>query len=194
MRFPHISKRDLMAWAGLLMLVFVIAGVVYCCDANRERKMEKRAFAALGDSQDPLVLEDFIARYPKSEHVEEVRQRYMELVAEQTELEARVMNASCEELKTFVTAGGGNQHLLRLANARIDTMDWREATAKASSKSMERYISEHPDGAFIAEAVEEYNKYECLRLEAELAAQRDTTDSDADGADTLHIEFSGANI
>ncbi len=194
MRFPHISRRNLRAGAGLLALVLALVGISYCGDLCEELLRERRDFASLGDSRDPLVFEDFIAKYPGSRHVATVRKRYKELVDEMAALEAEVMHASQDELRKFVAYNKGQHFLLRLATARLDTIDWREAVGDASQKSMERYISEHPDGAFITEAVEEYNRYERIRLEAELMARRDTTEQETAEPDTFAIEYAGAGM
>ncbi len=148
----------------------------------------------LADCKDPLLFEDFIAKYPGSKRIPDVRRRYYASLAERPRLENFVMNATRDELQTFISSNSGHISLLQLANERIDTMDWRSATEGASMRSMEKYMQEHPEGAFYSVAEVQYRKYERMQIEAELQARLEAEARAAEEADTFSLEFAGSQV
>ncbi len=177
------------------MLVLVIIGVSKAIDARADSRREARTYEMLSTCEDPLMFEDFIARYPDSRHVKEVRRRYFELLAEQPRLETIVMNATRDELRTFISNNPGRVSLVQLAHERIDTMDWRTAVEGGSVGSMERYIREHPEGAFVKEAAVQRGKYERIQQEEEARAKREAEEREREAAaqDTIQLQFIGAS-
>ncbi len=196
MKLRFLSKRNLIAWAGLLMLVLVIIAVSRTIDARADSKREARSYEMLSTCEDPLMFEDFIARFPGSRHVKEVRRRYFELLAEQPRLETLVMNATRDELRSFISNNPGRVALVQLAHERIDTMDWHTAVEGGSVGSMERYIREHPEGAFVKEANVQHQKYERMQQEEEARAKREAEErerAEAAAQDTITLQFIGAS-
>ncbi len=178
------SNRKVKVWA-LVLILFVVLVVALCLrDARADHRREMHAYSLLDSCMDPLMFEDFIAKFPDSKHIEDVRERYLSLVSEQRELREQVMRSSLEELKTFVTENPERRYLVNLANARIDSMDWQTASSNATLKSLGKYITDHPDGIFMTQAQTQYQKLDRLRIEAELEAQRDTTEAAADSIAT----------
>ncbi len=178
------------------MLVLVIIGVSKTIDARAESKREARSYKMLETCEDPLMFEDFIARYPDSKHISSVRKRYFELEAEQPRLETIVMNATRDELRSFISNNPGRVSLVQLAYARIDTMDWHTAVEGGSVGSMERYIREHPEGAFVKEANVQHQKYERIQQEEEARAKREAEERERAAAaaeDTVTFQFIGAS-
>ncbi len=178
------------------MLVLVLIGGSKVIDAMAESKREKSSYKMLESCEDPLVYEDFIAKYPKSKHISDVRQRYFKLAAEQPKWETVVMSSSRDELRTFISNNPGRVALVQLAYSRIDTMDWHTAVEAGTMKSMERYMREHPEGDFVKEANVQYKKYERIQLEEELRAKFEAEErerAEAAAQDTIQLQFIGAS-
>ncbi len=165
------------------MLLLLLVGVFCLVDARKEHRMERRDYARLDSCGDPLQFEDFLAKYPSSKHVEDVRQRYFALVSTQTELRDKVLQASSEELRAFIEESQGNRYLTRLAALRLDTLDWLEASSTATLRSMEQYLALHPDGQFADQAEAQRQRLDRLRMEQEAQAQADTLAQELDSID-----------
>ncbi len=194
MKLRFLSKRNLIAWAGLLMLVIVLIGVSKAADAIAANKRERSSYKMLESCEDPLVYEDFIAKYPNSKHINDVRQRYFKLAAEQPKWETVVRSSSRDELLSFISNNPGRVALVQLAYARIDTMDWHTAVEAGTMKSMERYMREHPEGEFFTEANVQYKKFERIQLEEDLRARLEAEERErALEADTIELQFIGAS-
>lgn len=170
---PAPAKRRLTLGVSLLACVAILIGGYFYLTSHAAQQRETRAYALLQDCKDPLVFEDFIAKYPESEHLEEVRKRYLTLNQEQAKWEALVLRGTREELQTFIQSNSGSPYL-RVALARIDSMDWQMANTRPTIQSMEQYIAVHPEGFFIEQAEIQRQRLERERLAAEERAQQDT--------------------
>ncbi len=96
------ASRKVTVWTSVVALIVILVGGFFYLDVREDNKREARAYELLTDCQDPLVFEDFIAKFPDSEHIDEVRQRYQELAARQAEWESKVVNGTREELERFI--------------------------------------------------------------------------------------------
>lgn len=75
----HLSTRRILA---ILFLAAVGCGVGYFIVKDRQRAadMERRAYEMLDSTDNPLWYEDFILRFPESDKLGEVQQRYKDLL------------------------------------------------------------------------------------------------------------------
>lgn len=75
----HITARRIIAF---LFIVALCSGIVFFIVKDRQRTaaLEQRAYERLDSTDNPLWYEDFVLRFPDSEHFAEVQQRYEELL------------------------------------------------------------------------------------------------------------------
>lgn len=175
-----VSLKRSITWGMVVGLGFLIlvTGYFYL-GVRTAQQREARAYTLLKECKDPLLFEDFIAKYPDSKHLEEVRRHYLSLSKEQAEWETMVLKGNRDELSAFMSANPGSPYL-RVVRARIDSMDWQEACARLTIQSMEQYIAAHPDGIFIEQADLQRQRLERERLAAEERARQDTLTASAD--------------
>ena len=165
-------------------MIAILVGGFFYLDVREDNKREARAYELLTDCQDPLVFEDFIAKFPDSEHIDEVRQRYQELAARQAEWESKVVNGTREELERFIK-DNPTSNIVRVARARLDSMDWDLASRGNTIVSYERYIQDHPEGLFIDQAEVQRQK---LERALAAAAERAKQDSLATPVDSTSVQ------
>lgn len=164
--------RLLLAFLALIVVAFA---VLLFYDYRAEKVREERAYARLQDCSNPAFYEDFLIRFPKSEHIEEVRARYQTVAAQQDEWQKLIVNGSREELERFVAQHPTSPYV-RLANNRIDSLDWAEAKQRRTLEAITRYMTLHADGYYIDEAESLRQSMERAQAEAAiLAAQRDSS-------------------
>lgn len=164
---------------SVVVLLALLIGVLYYMDYRAEFQREERAYELLQDCSNPDFYEDFILRFPKSEHVDEVRERYKEVAAQQDEWATLIVKGGREELQQFVRLHPTSPYV-RLANNRIDSLDWADAKQKRTLEAVTRYMSLHADGFYIGEAETLRQTLERTRAEvAMLAAQQDSLAADS---------------
>ena len=182
------ASRKVTVWTSVVALIAILVGGFFYLDVREDNKREARAYELLTDCQDPLVFEDFIAKFPDSEHIDEVRQRYQELAARQAEWESRVVNGTREELERFIK-DNPTSNIVRVARARLDSMDWDLASRGNTIASYERYIQDHPEGLFIDQAEVQRQKLERALAAAAERAKQDSLATPVDSTNTLEGSF-----
>ncbi|MBO4801109.1 MAG: zinc ribbon domain-containing protein [Bacteroidaceae bacterium] len=150
---PVVQKpRSSVPWWLLCLgiLVVAIGGFLYWENQNQE-EAEEHAFELLEHCNNPLNFEDFIARFPGSAHIEEVRARLRELEQENETWLKSSGKMSAQELQAFVDAHPGSPYK-KLALQKIDTLDWKEADRRGTSAAYDAYITKHDNGDFLDKA------------------------------------------
>jgi len=144
----HAGRNILIA---AVVLVVLIGGGLYYYDYSLSQQREERAYMLLQDCSNPDFYEDFIVRFPKSKYIEDVRARYKEVSVQQNEWQKLVQSGSRDELRRFV-----HQHptspYVKVAQVRIDSLDWAEAQRVRTVESVSEYLANHPDGYYIDRA------------------------------------------
>ena len=135
-----------------------------------------RAYELLQDCSNPDFYEDFIIRFPKSEYIEEVRERYSQVASQQDEWQRLISTGSRDDLKRFVNQYPTSPYV-KVAQGRIDSLDWGEAKEARTLEAVTRYMADHPNGYYIDQAEVLRQTLERARAEAAAlaAAQRDST-------------------
>ncbi|MBQ8968800.1 MAG: hypothetical protein IJ064_03580 [Bacteroidaceae bacterium] len=155
----------------LLILLGVCVGGLYYYDYTQRQAREERAYALLQDCSNPAFYEDFIVRFPHSPHIDEVRERLKEVMAQQNEWEKLIASGNRQELQKFVTEHPTSPYV-KMAQTRIDSLDWAEADQRRTLEAVTFYMATHPDGLYI-------NQADALRqtLEQQRAAAQARADS-----------------
>lgn len=159
----------------LIILLGLCTGGLYYCDYDEARKREQHAYELLKDCSNPDFYEDFIIRFPKSRHIDEVRERYKEVSAQQAEWQKLVDGGSRDELLRYLQQHPNGRYA-KVAEVRIDSLDWQAARERRTLEAVAGYIAAHPEGYYIDEAETLRQMLERQRAEAEaaMAALRDS--------------------
>lgn len=160
-------------FVAFVVLTGLIIGGLYYYEYNENQKRETRAYELLQDCSNPDFYEDFIVRFPKSKYIEEVRQRYKEVAAQQNEWLKLISNGSKDELLLFVRQHPTSPYV-KVAQGRIDSLDWAEAQTLNTLEAVTHYIASHPNGYYIDHAETLRQTLERARAAAIAAAARDS--------------------
>ena len=168
---PSAPPKKGMPWYLLLFIIVIVAlgAYLYWDNFQQRRYSEEKAFELLRDCNDPLNFEDFIARYPNSSHLEEVRTKLNELRQEDVVWSAVAKSNNVAELNGFIQSHP-HSPFVKIALHKIDSLDWREAEKAGTSAAFDKYIANHDAGEFITEAYEARQ----AALEREERARRDS--------------------
>lgn len=170
----------------LLLFIIVIVGVgayLYWDNHQQRRYSEEKAFELLQGCNDPLNFEDFIARYPNSEHLDEVREQLKALQKVDALWEVVAKSSNTEDFRNFIQAHPRSPYA-KVALHKIDSLDWREADSKGTSEAYDQYILNHDAGEYITEA---YAARDAAR-DREERARRDSIAAAQARADSLAPE------
>ena len=161
--------------AAVVGLGLIIGGLYYY-DYRANQQREERAYALLEGCSNPAFFEDFMIRFPKSRYIDDVRSRYQEVAARQDEWQKLILNGSAEQLRQFVHLHPTSPYV-KMAQDRIDSLDWAGAKETRSLESVTHYIASHPDGYYIDKAESLRQTLEREKAEkaaAAAAARRDS--------------------
>lgn len=179
------STQKSIPWYLLLFIIVIVAlgAYLYWDTYQQRRSSEEKAFELLHDCNDPLNFEDFIARYPNSDYLDEVRAMLRELQKEEAVWEVVAQSANVESLKNFIQTHPQSP-FIKVALHKIDSLDWREADRKGSSAAYDTYILHHDAGEYITEA---YSARDAAR-EREERSRRDSIAAAQAEADSLVLD------
>lgn len=146
------KKKSGVPWWLLVLCILVIAvgGFFYWEKQNRERA-EEAAYSRLQDCTNPLSYEDFIARFPKSRHIEDVKTQLQNLYRVDKMWADVASSKDVVRLQQFVEENPHSaykQDALRI----IDSLDWLEANRIGKSVAYDAYIRKHENGEFVTQA------------------------------------------
>ena len=130
-----------------------------------------------------------IARYPDSKHLDEVRAQLRELRKEDTLWEVVAGSSKTEDFHNFIQAHPRSP-FVKVAQHKIDSLDWREADSKGTAAAYDRYIAMHDAGEYVTEA---YSARDAARLREDRARQDSIAAAQAQ-ADSLAAEAAPVGI
>lgn len=174
---PQKKSSSAPLWLLILgILVIAIGGFFYWENQNQEKE-EEQAFILLENCNNPLNFEDFIARFPNSPHIYNVRARLQELREEDSLWLEISRKEDMNILQKFVDE---HPHSLykKAALQKIDSIDWKMARLIDKKYAYEAYIKRHENGEFLNEA---FSALEAARAREE-RARRDSIAAAADSA------------
>lgn len=156
-------------WLPLLIILIIlgIGGFVFWKTTSTRQTEEETAYALLENCKELGSYESFIAYYPKSRHINDVRERWKALKIEESAWDEVKNSFNVNDLETFVTTYPTSTHR-QAALHRIDSLDWREAENGGSTVTYSLYIEKHENGEYITEAYAA--REEALRRESQAAS------------------------
>ena len=172
------TKKDAPWYLLLLAIIIIGVGGYFYWDSYQDKiASEEKAYAMLQDCNDPLNFEDFIARFPNSKYVPDVRERLKNLQQEDALWTDVCKSLDITKLQNYIDTHPTSPHK-KEALHKIDSLEWRQADQQGTSAAYDAYIECHQDGSYISEA---YNardnaraREERARRDSIAALQRDT--------------------
>ena len=126
---------------------------VFYSDIKAAEHQEELDYAVL--TEENYIIEDFqifLKKYPQSIHFREVEQRLRLLENLATDWENIRDSKNVNQFVNFKNKYN-DSHYSRLCNLKIDSLDWKAAKDLNTADAYKGYIDRHPEGIFIAEAV-----------------------------------------
>ena len=163
------KKKGSKVWIPLLIILILlgVGGFVYWTLTTDKKTEEDRAYSLLENCKDLRSYESFIAYYPKSRHINDVRERWKALKVEEQAWQEVKNSFKVNEIETFVTTYPTSTHR-QAALHRIDSLDWCEAEKGGSTVTYTLYIDKHENGEYITEAYAA--REEALQRESQAAS------------------------
>jgi rRNA maturation protein Nop10 len=146
----------------VIILILIICGLYYL-DCKNAIEREETEFARLENTSNPEYYNDFLAKYPKSEHYQNVKERLNLLLDETEEWEKMMQNFSRTEIEKFMIAHPYSKRL-HICEDMIDSMDWNEAQKINTEEAIVNYLNTHPNGIYAEEASQKKNELGLMKI------------------------------
>lgn len=144
----------------------LFAGILHYLDYKNDAEREKREYAMLKDTSNPEYYNDFLAKYPKSIHYQDVKERLYVLLDETEEWNKMLQNISRDEIQKFMSEHPYSRRLHECEDM-IDSIDWAEARKKNTEEAIILYLNDHPSGRYAEEASERKNELSLMKITAQ---------------------------
>lgn len=180
---PRAAKRGGGApWYLLILAILLVAiGGFFYWENQNHQASEERDYELLRDCNNPLNYEDFIARYPSSRHVDDVRARLDELHREDALWQTVSQSNDRDALEQFVQTHPHSPQK-HVALHKIDSLDWRAAEQAGTMAAFQSYISRHDNGEYIDQA---FQARDAARLREEQARRDSIAAAEAARSDSI---------
>lgn len=157
------SKKPLLfAIIFALIIAAIICGLYYL-DYKNDKDREEREYAMLEDTSNPEYYNDFLAKYPKSVHYQEVKERLNVLLDETEEWNKMMQNLSRSEIEKFMNAHPYSKRLHDCQDM-IDSIDWSDAKKINTEEAIVNYLNTHPNGKYAEEAAQKKNELGMMKI------------------------------
>lgn len=173
---PHVPRAPRRKWyqftlRRFVVLCFVLPFIIFFVviaigDCSRSRQLEERAYERLANCNDLQWYEDFMIRFPQSEHMPDVRKRYEALKVELAAFYSEAAQGDQDALREFL-AKHPNSPYRKNCEMRLDSLDWQDAVAANTLEAFQTYISQHPQGIFLSDANDARNRQARMVVTAE---------------------------
>lgn len=135
---------------AILVLLAMAMGAVFYYFYQKDQEAE--AYAILQNNENVKDYESYLQEYPEGAHAPEVKQRLEQLqtmYAEWTRLQQSPYVSDFERFKQSYP----QSLLVKQCDLKIDSLDWVLAQKVNTSTAYSTYMSKHPDGRYLSEAV-----------------------------------------
>lgn len=146
-----LSRKGVRRLAFAAIMLVGVIGVTYYFYAQWQHEREEELFAQVMLTTQPDFCQDFLERFPHSEHCEEVETYLQQLLDEAEEWQELIQSPTKKLVKAFLEAHPNTVHLRDCA-VLSDSLDWADASVRKTEKALNAYVAEHPDGAYLEEA------------------------------------------
>lgn len=160
---PQQPKKNSTS-AGLivfLVTVLIVAGggfgLYWYLNQDTEADTELAAYEMLDGSETLEDYETFMAKFPDSPHMRDVKQRFETLKTMYSAWNTACISCKQRDFEIFAK-NYPNSTLVKVCEQKIDSLDWEDAKAKGDPESIEAYLRKHPNGRYSTEASESHSK------------------------------------
>ncbi len=160
------SRKALVFSITLAALLVLIIGGLFFLDYRNDIAREEAEFARLEDTSNPEYYNDFLAKYPKSKHYKEVKERLNVLLDETEEWDKMMLNVNRAEIEKFMNAHPYSKRL-QVCEDMIDSIDWGEAKKTNTEEAIVSYLNTHPNGKYAEEASQLKNELGLMKITAQ---------------------------
>lgn len=144
------GRRIIMGVVFLVAIGAAFLGYNYYTTTS-EALDEERAYSVLEDNETIADYEDYLARFPESEHAAEVKERLAALQQMYGLWRDLCVNGRQRDFEIFKQNHPGST-LVRQCDIKIDSLDWIDAEQEGTDASINAYLFKHPDGRYASEA------------------------------------------
>ncbi len=157
------SRKPLIIAMSVATVIMVIICGIYYLDYKNNKDREEREYAMLENTSNPEYYNDFLAKYPKSIHFQEVKERLKVLLNEGEEWDKMMQNLSRAEIEKFMNA---HPYSMRLHDCQdlIDSLDWSDAKKLNTEEAIINYLNTHPNGKYAEEAAQKKNDLSMMKI------------------------------
>ena len=147
---PKRNKKTLYIIIAVLVLLLIGGGAWFVC-ANNAASQEEMAYQILENNDNPQDYQDFLEKYPNSEHADEVRQRLTKLEEMLAKWNTIALSDNVNDFINFKNTYNDIQYG-RLCDIKIDSLDFIIAQKQGTPEAYQHYLDSHPDGRYASEA------------------------------------------
>lgn len=202
------NRKKIIIWCITLILLivgFVTAFIFWKGQGQAEAAEKEFIELKSGHSHSLVRMQDYLNKYPKSPHVEEVKAMMQELQSEDNDWAAAKSKAqndgNSEALNAFMNKYPNSPNK-READTLIDSLDFVDACTIAESQNspeaLEIYKRRHPAGAYLDDAehlITELNRKLRFEEERQRALLKAREDSIAAAQESMQIDvLDGADV
>lgn len=157
------SRKSLIFALTFATIIAIIICGMYYLDYKNSKDREEREYAMLENTSNPEYYNDFLAKYPKSEHYQEVKERLNVLLDETEEWSKIMQDVSRSEIEKFMNAHPYSRRLQECEDM-IDSIDWNDAKKTNTEEAIVNYLNTHPNGKYAEEASQKKNELGLMKI------------------------------
>lgn len=148
---PNKKSKAPLIITIIVVVLLLIGGGVYFYVSNNAAHEEEMAYEVLENNNNPQDYEDFLQKYPNSEHADEVRSRLQKLQDMLSKWNSIALSDDVNDFVNFKEQFTDPQYS-RLCDIKIDSLDFITAQRVNTPEAFQRYLDNHPDGRYASEA------------------------------------------
>lgn len=128
-------------------LLVVVAGVVAGIVTYNNIRAEQKAFDRLQGSANLQWYEQYMLQFPDGKHIQEVKELYEVVKQEHDIFYAEVYSGGHDVLLQYINENPESPYV-KMCEARLDSVDWSDATKLNTKEAYDQYLAFHPQGFF----------------------------------------------
>ena len=141
---PPKSKKKTLYIVIAVLIVLLIGSGAWFVYANNTASQEEMAYQILENNDNPQDYQDFLEKYPNSEHADEVRQRLTKLEEMLAKWNTIALSDNVNDFINFKNTYNDIQYG-RLCDIKIDSLDFIIAQKQGTPEAYQHNLDSHPD-------------------------------------------------
>jgi len=157
---------------GVVVSIVVVAlGALayFLIDKSQKAESEQNAYEEVMASNDTALCSQYLRDYPKGAHYDEVEAKLKELVAEINDWNDACVNNMKSGFVAFL-GNHPNSVFEQACKDKIDSLDYVDALSANTVEALQVYISSHPEGKYIEDAMQAQKNIASLKVQPDEAS------------------------